>query len=60
MTSNESREPMSAEQSRRGLQRRQMLKLTGAAVGTGALAAAGGTAAQAEAKPRRAGKWSDK
>jgi len=57
MTSKESREPMSAGQGGRGLQRRQMLKLTGAAVATGTIAAAGGGAAQAEAKPRRGEKW---
>lgn len=50
MTSSESREPTSAEQDGRGLQRRHLLKLTGAAVATGTLAAAGGTAAHAEAE----------
>ncbi|WP_262107407.1 alpha/beta hydrolase [Arthrobacter sp. Marseille-P9274] len=48
---------MSAEQGGPGLQRRQLLKLTGAAVATGTLAAAGGTAAHAEAKARPGGKW---
>jgi fermentation-respiration switch protein FrsA (DUF1100 family) len=57
MTSNESREPMSAEQGRRGLRRRQLLKLTGAAVATGTLAATVGTAAPAEARPRGGGRW---
>jgi fermentation-respiration switch protein FrsA (DUF1100 family) len=57
MTSKETREPMIAEQGRHGLQRRQLLKLTGAAVATGTLAAAGSTAAYAEVKARPGGKW---
>jgi hypothetical protein len=57
MTSTESREPMSAEQTGRGLQRRHLLKLTGAALATGTLTAAGGTAAHAEAKPQWNSKW---
>lgn len=56
MTANESREPMS-HKGGRGLQRRQLLKLTGAAVATGSLAAAGGTAAHAQARPRPDGRW---
>jgi fermentation-respiration switch protein FrsA (DUF1100 family) len=57
MTSKETREPIIAEQGRHGLQRRQLLKLTGAAVATGTLAAAGSTAAYAEVKARPGGKW---
>ncbi|MFF4082712.1 alpha/beta hydrolase [Streptomyces sp. NPDC001777] len=56
MTSNESREPTSAERGS-GLQRRRLLKLTGAAVATGTLAAASGTAAHAETKPKWDSKW---
>jgi hypothetical protein len=52
-----SRAPDYAEQGRHGLQRRQLLKLTGVAVATGTLAAAGSTAAHAEAKARPGGKW---
>src|SRR5215218_10254619 len=47
---------MSADQDGRGLQRRQLLKLTGAAVAAGTMTTAGG-AAQAEAQPRRGQKW---
>ena len=57
MTSTESREPMNAEQRGRGLQRRHLLKLTGAAVATGTLAAAGGTAAHAEGRPSWSDEW---
>lgn len=57
MTSTASREPKSAEQPGRGLQRRQLLQLTGAAVATGTLAAAGGTAAHAEGKPQSNCRW---
>ena len=55
MSSKESRKPLSADQDARGLPRRQMLKLTGAAVATGTMVAAGAT--QAEAQPRRGQKW---
>lgn len=57
MTSADSREPMSAEHTGRGLQRRHLLKLTGAAVATGTLAAAGDSAARAEAKPQWNNTW---
>ncbi|WLQ05866.1 hypothetical protein [Arthrobacter oryzae] len=57
MISADSREPMSAEHTGLGLQRRHLLKLTGAAVATGTLAAAGGTAARAEAKPQWTNTW---
>lgn len=57
MISADSREPMSAEHTGLGLQRRHLLKLTGAAVATGTLAAAGGTAARAEAKPQWNNTW---
>lgn len=57
MTSKESREPTSTEQNGRSLQRRHLLQLTGAAVATGTLAAAGTTAAHAEAKPKWSNKW---
>lgn len=48
---------MSAEQTGRGLQRRHLLKLTGAAVATGTLTAVGGTAAHAEVKRQWNSKW---
>lgn len=57
MTSTQSREPMNAEQGGRGLQRRHLLKLTGAAVATGTLAVAGGTVAHAEGRPSWSDEW---
>lgn len=57
MTSTEPHESTNTERTVSGLQRRHLLKLTGAAMATGTLAVAGGTAAHAESKPRWNSKW---
>lgn len=57
MTLRESRQPMSEQQSSRRLQRRHLLKLTGAAVATGTLAATGGTTAHAGVTSTWSNEW---
>jgi len=57
MTFHEFPETRRAEQDKTGVQRRHLLRFTGAAVTVGAFAAVGGSAAQAAPKPRWTTTW---